>query len=423
MTTHLAPLALAANISQSARTRPDTVLLILGLLYHRFDTLKIVSEDDTQVKSAVCASIAKRWMDTDQDIFIPALILHPLFRCLPFSPTCPWTFSPNNIIGLMSRLYCRLFRRETPRELRQEVMDYLMKRNNYSSMPSNGDTDPEVRQFNSLFTHNTDLKFWFNWQLVNDPLNAWQCSLFSSAPADWPPLARLARRLFSICPNSASCERLFSLLKRILTPARTRLSGQNLQNIAELNIYIKAENRARGAGPRQRARHIIATSTSSMSTALEAVTAGTTSDSAPSTAAPATPSEPTAASANPLTTSTDHFNPSDEPNAELDSDGSGDTDLQAQNNFASIRDGLVQLSIQAGNDNGFSQYASATSAGSGVNEPLRIQITELFNFQDLSWLSAIENQGQRNLDEELQLYDLLSLDAPGDIDPDDILDY
>jgi hypothetical protein len=53
------------------------------------------------------------------------------------------------------------------------------------------------------------------------------------------PLPRLAIRLLSVCPNSASCERLFSLLKRTMTPARSRLTSQNLLTIAELHAHVR----------------------------------------------------------------------------------------------------------------------------------------------------------------------------------------
>ena len=54
-----------------------------------------------------------------------------------------------------------------------------------------------------------------------------------------PPLNRLAIHVLSICPNSANCERLFSILGFIMSDYRTRLTISNLMNIAELRMHLR----------------------------------------------------------------------------------------------------------------------------------------------------------------------------------------
>jgi hypothetical protein len=71
------------------------------------------------------------------------------------------------------------------------------------------------------------------------------CQLFDDItpndPAQIPPLTALARRLFAICPNSASCERLFSNYGQILTDKRTRLRPNRVADLAEIKMRIRDE--------------------------------------------------------------------------------------------------------------------------------------------------------------------------------------
>ncbi|KAJ8688720.1 hypothetical protein PTI98_013479 [Pleurotus ostreatus] len=53
-----------------------------------------------------------------------------------------------------------------------------------------------------------------------------------------PPLVRLAEHILSICANSASCERLFSVLGNTLTKLRNRLSTKPLVELAKLKMHI-----------------------------------------------------------------------------------------------------------------------------------------------------------------------------------------
>ena len=56
------------------------------------------------------------------------------------------------------------------------------------------------------------------------------------------PVIVFARRLLSICPNSASCERLFSHFGLILTKLRTKLSSKKLVDLAEMKLHLRDEH-------------------------------------------------------------------------------------------------------------------------------------------------------------------------------------
>jgi hypothetical protein len=43
---------------------------------------------------------------------------------------------------------------------------------------------------------------------------------------------------------------------------------------------------------------------------------------------------------------------------------------------------------------------------------ISIEIAKLFNFTNKSWIPSHERSASRSLDEELELYELLDLDAP-----------
>ena len=56
------------------------------------------------------------------------------------------------------------------------------------------------------------------------------------------PLVKLAKRVLSICANSASCERLFSIFGNTLTKLRNRLGTTTLTNLAELKMLIRDDH-------------------------------------------------------------------------------------------------------------------------------------------------------------------------------------
>lgn len=58
------------------------------------------------------------------------------------------------------------------------------------------------------------------------------------------PLWRLAMHIFSICPNPASCERLFSSFGLILTKLRSRLGQSTRVDLAEVKMHIRDEHLA-----------------------------------------------------------------------------------------------------------------------------------------------------------------------------------
>ena len=56
------------------------------------------------------------------------------------------------------------------------------------------------------------------------------------------PFVRLAKHILSVCANSASCERLFSIFGNILTKLQNCMGVQTMNNIGELKLHIRDEH-------------------------------------------------------------------------------------------------------------------------------------------------------------------------------------
>ncbi|OAX31032.1 hypothetical protein K503DRAFT_806433, partial [Rhizopogon vinicolor AM-OR11-026] len=87
MVGHLQPLALVINFAQAAHCRLDEVLIVFGFLISRYTDLreKATSEEEQTLLWAVIDSLEKRWSKCDQDVFLAAVILNPLYRTKPFA--------------------------------------------------------------------------------------------------------------------------------------------------------------------------------------------------------------------------------------------------------------------------------------------------------------------------------------------------
>jgi hypothetical protein len=204
---HLAPLAIAANITLSAFCRLDEVLMTFASLYMEYT--KLNSPEDSVIRTAVLDSINRRWMKSDQDMFIAAVILNPYLKTTPFKRSQIITNA--SIFGLLSRLWKRFYTTEdVPLELYKQLDEYLNNRGEFSELPV------AVANIKMMAERN---------QTSPDPLRFYNnISIAGDTPI---PLVQLARRLLAICPNSASCERLFSTFGLILTKLRNCQPAQH----------------------------------------------------------------------------------------------------------------------------------------------------------------------------------------------------
>ncbi|KAF8488358.1 hypothetical protein F5888DRAFT_1623130, partial [Russula emetica] len=175
------------------------------------------------------------------------------------------------------------------------------------------------------------------------------------------PLQTLACRIFTICANSASVERLFSLFGQILTKLRSRLRNEAMVMLAELKLHIRDEYKQNDLAKARLKRHI----------------AGSGPDSATLQAGDAL-----ASSAGPAESSLDN-----------------------------IVQSLLNL-INAENDK--ESRPSPTAS--------RIKLAELFDFTVGYWSKTAKSTGSRGLQDELEFYELLDMDTSGELDTDVAVD-
>ena len=122
---HLEPLAIAANVTQSAFCRVDEVLLTFGSLVLEYKNLRDNRDGDGVACDAILSSLEKRWSNTEQEVFIAAVVLNPFFKHRPFKPTA--RFQPATVYQSFLQLWGRFFPgEESPRvSLYENVIDYL----------------------------------------------------------------------------------------------------------------------------------------------------------------------------------------------------------------------------------------------------------------------------------------------------------
>jgi hypothetical protein len=77
-----------------------------------------------------------------------------------------------------------------------------------------------------------------------DPLSVLDKFVPVGRVEDTSPFIIFARRLLSVSANSASCERLFSILGNILTKTRNRIGNTVLTDLAEVKMHIRDEHLA-----------------------------------------------------------------------------------------------------------------------------------------------------------------------------------
>ncbi|KZT20928.1 hypothetical protein NEOLEDRAFT_1158419 [Neolentinus lepideus HHB14362 ss-1] len=192
-----------------------------------------------------------------------------------------------------------------------------------------------------------------------NPLDVWQG--FSFSRSELSPLSKLAHQILSICANSASCECLFSTFE-----LKMHLRDEHIQNDA---VSQCLKRHFGGPRPSQEAA---------------------TTDQAPSVP-PNTPGVVPAA-------------------AEQSSGLSGaasDPELEhgEANTLANISTTLSQM-VEEDEDQ------DDVSTPSQISQSLR----ELFDFSVQYWVDAHTLKPRRTLDDELELYQLLDMDADGEVD-------
>ena len=348
----------------------DQILLTFGSLSIYYQSVR--TEDDANIPgcTAILDSIEKRWAKADQDVFIAAVILNPFIKTSAFCPSLPF-LTRAGVLALFRRLYERFFSiTETAEELAENLQALFGNSQEYfagEGICADMALYAEAVETEATAKHKSP-----------DPVEVYHgISPLSSIAS--PPLFKLAFHVLSICPNSASCERLFSVFGNTLTKLRNRLGNTTLTSLAELKMHIHDEH-LRSGETKERMKRFFGKASN----------------------AP-TPSGQPIVVAPPLTT--DATEADDNDNATL---MDIDPVLQPQETLADEFNMLTSsFSRQASNDG---------EDGDRVPSVISIKIANLFDLKNRGWIPAHERTASRSLNEELQLYELLDKDAPGEED-------
>ena len=121
-------LALATNITQLSNVHFYQVLIIFGLLYKECQAL--LAEDNSlkthYLVQCIIDSIEKHWVKLEQEAFIVALFLNPVYKLGPFTDVDFTTLA--GILHLLKKLYVRFFGELTvakDQQMYDELQDYL----------------------------------------------------------------------------------------------------------------------------------------------------------------------------------------------------------------------------------------------------------------------------------------------------------
>lgn len=81
----------------------DEVLLTFGTLFMQYNAMG----EDKDIQDAILSSLEKRWAKADQEVFIAAVLVNPLFRASPFRRLD--FLNRSGIRALFTRLWKRFY--------------------------------------------------------------------------------------------------------------------------------------------------------------------------------------------------------------------------------------------------------------------------------------------------------------------------
>lgn len=119
-------------ILQACHARLDQVPIVFGTLVFEYqEMLKNIGDDHGHI-NIIIDSIERRWKNGDQDVYIAAIILHPLLKTAPFAKIP--LVAPANIWILIQRLWKRFYKADAPTEIFSELDEYLNNKNMYAAL-------------------------------------------------------------------------------------------------------------------------------------------------------------------------------------------------------------------------------------------------------------------------------------------------
>ncbi|CAA7262560.1 unnamed protein product [Cyclocybe aegerita] len=394
---YLEPLAIAANITQASFCHLDQVLITFGYLLKVYLNMN----EDPMGHDTIITSLELRWSKADQELFISAIVINPFYCSLPFSENASF-MTVTRLESLLSRLWMRLNKSLTPppTEFTKHAHEFLTETGHFQTVGHDADQEIRLARDEPSFLKRRQ----------PDPIKVLEGFCL---PHCTPPIfITFCHQLLSVSANLASCEHLFSIFGNILTKLRTRLSKQTLIDLSEVkmdvcNVYIRCLDKVKthlkrhfgpqppvpaaqnpeqphyiSTGPPHVTPSMTISGPSSSSIPIDPILMSTHNISSPSPAPSVGTSEPHA--------------PGQAPNVP-----------SPTSHNRAFRDIVNRHTQQVEEDN-------------TDNEPVRVSnaigqtaLSVLFNMQLPYWVERYEHFARLSYDDELELYNLLDLDADG----------
>ncbi|KZV72990.1 hypothetical protein PENSPDRAFT_627883 [Peniophora sp. CONT] len=381
---HTEPLAHVQNITQSGRATLVTTGVVLASLWCAYTRIAESGDpEDIAACTAIRASVSKRFAQMDQDAIIAAITFCPWYKLQPFVPA-DWN-THAGVYGLYAHLWRRFFDNPPPTSLYTEMMDYLNGTGRYEmfySIMASLQAQAEANGNSSV-----------------DPIDVWNASQHPGQ--ELTPLAKLATRILSVCTNSAGCERLFSLLGRLLSKYRASMGTKAMLDTAELNMHLHHEHVQRGT-----ARQRVSRQLHQPDHTLVPAPSTATSLPAPEQSIPESPENDT--------DSDDESDESTEGGSEQ-ATGTSEPSAARGDNIEGVLDDLV-AGVDESDLLDEELAAMPTSVRSRSARRLNLVLHEAFDLVNTSWLNAAERCAKLGLQEEEELYEILSNTALDDED-------
>ncbi|KAF5366821.1 hypothetical protein D9758_006539 [Tetrapyrgos nigripes] len=234
----LKPFAIATNATQADHCQLDTILLLLGYLYHIHNN----DSHDACIHCAIHASLEKHWKKVDREVFILAVIFNPFIRQHAFKSGGPFHSTAD-----LWHVVCRVFRQfygRTPdtkfRKAGTGKWSYEMMDLDYFCQDAKEQLSLTDMQQNTY---------------VNI-VQIWEEHLMSSDKNDISGvngMVVLAMRIMSMVPNSAGIEQRFSKFGAVHTKLRNCMGAQKTsRKITVLDDHIQQKH---GTQPHYKRSH------------------------------------------------------------------------------------------------------------------------------------------------------------------------
>ena len=94
--------------------------------------MKLLEAEDVKARDAILASIERRWLKTDQDVFIAGILLNPFHKARPFRTT-PFLIVAG-LYNLLHHLWRRFYYEDPPAELYGEYKAYMNGAGDFQAM-------------------------------------------------------------------------------------------------------------------------------------------------------------------------------------------------------------------------------------------------------------------------------------------------